>query len=121
MNCLLEQGIQRNMEGMLEIWHEDEEEDVSSYWIILRKREDVGYWKRKHKIALCGEIALEVAVDLSLEKLNSESINDIHSVRTTFCCRSAAQVKCESEGVINHGCNCYSPRTISEVFTTLLG
>jgi hypothetical protein len=27
---------------------EDEGEDVSSYWMTLRKREDTGNWKRKH-------------------------------------------------------------------------
>jgi len=26
----------------------DEEEDVSSYWMALTKREDAGNWKRKH-------------------------------------------------------------------------
>jgi len=64
---------------------------------------------------------LEVAVDLSQEGLSNELISDIHSVRTKFCCTSASHVKCESEGVINHGCNCNSPRSVSEVFTTLLG
>jgi hypothetical protein len=29
-------------------WREDEEVDVSSYWITLRKREDTGNEKRKH-------------------------------------------------------------------------
>jgi len=121
INCLLEQCIQRNIDGRIEIWHEDEEEDVRSYWIILRKREDIGYWKRRHWIALWWELALEVAIDLSPDRLRSELINDIHSVRKKFCCRSAAHVKCESDGIINHECNCNSPRTISEVFTTLLG
>jgi len=27
---------------------EDDEEDVSSYWMILRKGMDIGNWKRKH-------------------------------------------------------------------------
>jgi len=27
---------------------EDEDEDVKSYWIILRKRNDTGCWKQKH-------------------------------------------------------------------------
>jgi hypothetical protein len=27
---------------------EDEEEDVSGYWMTLRKIEDIEYWKRKH-------------------------------------------------------------------------
>jgi hypothetical protein len=29
------------------LW-EDEEEDVSSYWMTLRKQEDTGNLKRKH-------------------------------------------------------------------------
>jgi hypothetical protein len=32
--------------------------------MILRKRENIGNWKRKHQIALCGELALEEAMDL---------------------------------------------------------
>jgi hypothetical protein len=27
--------------------------------MIIRKREETGMWKRKHQIALCGELALE--------------------------------------------------------------
>jgi len=27
---------------------DDEEEDVSSYWMILKEREGTGTWKRKH-------------------------------------------------------------------------
>ena len=30
-------------------------EDVSSYWMTLRKRQDTESLKRKHQIALCGE------------------------------------------------------------------
>ena len=40
-------------------WWEDKKEDVSSYWLTLRKLEDAGNWKRKHKIALYEELALE--------------------------------------------------------------
>jgi hypothetical protein len=35
------------------------------YWIILGKGEDTVNLKRKPQIALCGELALEGAVDLS--------------------------------------------------------
>ena len=49
-------------------WWEGKEEDVSSYWITLRKLEDIVNWKRKHYIALPGELALEEAVDLSQDK-----------------------------------------------------
>jgi hypothetical protein len=33
--------------------------------MTLREGENIGNWKRKHKIALCGELALEETVDLS--------------------------------------------------------
>jgi len=39
-------------------------EDLSSYWMTLRKREDIGILNRKHYIALCGELALEETLDL---------------------------------------------------------
>jgi hypothetical protein len=41
---------------------EDEEEDVSSYLMALRKGDDTVNWKR---ISLCGELALKEAVVLS--------------------------------------------------------
>jgi hypothetical protein len=41
------------------------EEEVSSYWTTLSKREDTVSLKRKHQIALYGELALEEAVDMS--------------------------------------------------------
>jgi len=31
----------------------------------LKERKDIGNWKGKHQIALCGELALEEAMDLS--------------------------------------------------------
>jgi hypothetical protein len=46
-------------------WREDDEKEVSSYWMNLRKKENTGNWKKKHQIALCGELALEEIVDLS--------------------------------------------------------
>jgi hypothetical protein len=48
-----------------EKWQKDKEEDVGSYWMTLRKGEDTLSWKRKLWIALYGELALEVAMDLS--------------------------------------------------------
>jgi hypothetical protein len=39
---------------------EGEEEDVSCYWMTLRKWEDTESLKEKHCIALCGELALVV-------------------------------------------------------------
>jgi hypothetical protein len=39
-------------------------EDVSSYWMIVRKREDNGNLKRENSTARCGELALEEAKDM---------------------------------------------------------
>jgi len=45
---------------------EDEEEDVSSSWITLKKIDHTGNGgNRKHSIALCGEIAVEETMDQS--------------------------------------------------------
>jgi hypothetical protein len=41
---------------------EDEEENVSSYWMILRKREDTGNRKRKHWMAHCVDLNWEEAL-----------------------------------------------------------
>jgi hypothetical protein len=30
------------------MWWDSEEEDVSCYWMTLRKRVDIGNWKREH-------------------------------------------------------------------------
>jgi hypothetical protein len=38
-NCLLKHVIEGKLEGRIEM-REDEEEDVSSYWMTLRKREN---------------------------------------------------------------------------------
>ena len=51
---------------------EDEEEGISSYWMIFRKREDAGSWNRKHQIALHGEPTLEESVDLPQDRLLSD-------------------------------------------------
>jgi hypothetical protein len=37
-NCLLKRVIEGKIGGIM--WREDKEEDVSSYWMTLRKRED---------------------------------------------------------------------------------
>jgi hypothetical protein len=42
--------------------------------MTLRKCEDTGNRKRKHYIALCGELALEEAVDVSQDGLRSEQM-----------------------------------------------
>jgi len=41
-NCFLKHIIEEKIEGKTEITG-DEAEDVSSYWVILRKREDILY------------------------------------------------------------------------------
>ena len=46
-NCLLKHAIEGEIEGRMEM-KEDEEEDVSSYYMTLRKREDTGNGKRKY-------------------------------------------------------------------------
>jgi len=43
---------------------EDEEEDVRSCCMTLRRIKDIGTWKRKQFIALCGEFALGETMDL---------------------------------------------------------
>jgi len=46
------------------MWREEDEEDVNSYWITLRKGDNTGNGKWKHYIALCGELALDDTTDL---------------------------------------------------------
>jgi hypothetical protein len=57
---------------------DDEEKDISSYWMTLTKREGTVNGKRRHQLALCGEFALEEAMDLSLDRLR----NPIHTRST---------------------------------------
>jgi len=47
---------------------EDEEEDVRSCCMTLRRIEDIGTWKRKQYIALCGEFALGETMELSQDR-----------------------------------------------------
>jgi len=63
-NWLLQRVIEGKVRKRWE-WQEDEEEDVGSYWMTLRKEEDNLIWRRKLWIALCGELALEEASDQS--------------------------------------------------------
>jgi hypothetical protein len=63
-NCLLQRVTEGKIKGGKN-WQKDKEEDVGSYWITLRKGEDTLIWRRKLWIALCGELALEEALDLS--------------------------------------------------------
>jgi hypothetical protein len=45
-NCLLKHFIGGEIQGRIEVT-EDEEEDVSMYWITLRKREENLKWKEE--------------------------------------------------------------------------
>jgi hypothetical protein len=45
-NCLLKHVIEVKIKGRIEVT--DEEEDVSSYWITLKRREDAVTRKRQH-------------------------------------------------------------------------
>jgi hypothetical protein len=45
-NCLLKGVIEGNIEGRIEV--EEAQENVSSYWVTLGKREDTVNLKRKH-------------------------------------------------------------------------
>jgi len=50
----------------------DEEEDVSRYWMALRKRAFPGKWKRKLLIVLSGELVVEEAMNLSQDRLRNK-------------------------------------------------
>jgi hypothetical protein len=55
--------------------------------MTLRKREDAGNRKRNHHIALCGKLAMEEAMELSLREA-TESMNagiDNHGVSQEKC------------------------------------
>jgi len=41
-NCLLKYVIEGKVEDSIPKWRKDEEEEVSSYFMALRKREDTG-------------------------------------------------------------------------------
>jgi hypothetical protein len=50
--CLIKHIIERKK------GREEEEDNISSYWIFSRNREDTGNCKSKHWIALCRELVL---------------------------------------------------------------
>jgi hypothetical protein len=55
----------RKLERIYKGW-KNEEEDVSSSWITLKKIDHTGNGgNREHSIALCGEIAVEETMDQS--------------------------------------------------------
>jgi hypothetical protein len=63
-NCLLKHVIEGKIEKMIET-REDEEEDISSYWMTLRKLENSEI-ERGSTTSHSEELALEEATDLSL-------------------------------------------------------
>ena len=71
-NCLIKHIIEGKIEGERENWRKDEEENVIRYLIALRKGEAVGNWKRKHSIAVFGELALEEVTELSRDRIWNE-------------------------------------------------
>jgi hypothetical protein len=46
-DCLIKHVIKGKVEGRIEV-REEEEEDVSSYWMCSRKREGASNWKGQH-------------------------------------------------------------------------
>jgi hypothetical protein len=54
----------------LKVQEEQEEGDVSNYWMNFRKREDTGNGKRKQWIVQARELAFEDATDLSSDRLH---------------------------------------------------
>ena len=71
-------------------WNEqdDEEEDVSSYFMTVRKSEGTGILKRNHRIAVCGQFNFQQAVDLSQDKLRNEEGGILWNYRSCIADRS---------------------------------
>ena len=61
-NWHLKHIIENKIEGAMDVTGRNEE-NVNSYWVTLRKRENSGNWKMKQQIAPCGELALKQAKD----------------------------------------------------------
>jgi len=79
---LLKEGQKERQKG-----REDDEEDVSSYWITLRKR----YWNLMETLdPLFGEVALEEDMDQSQDRIrDDEWVTDRNVAKLYF-----AFVKC---------------------------
>jgi hypothetical protein len=60
---LLKHIIEGKIEGMRR--GEDEKEDISRFWMFLRKQQVTEIWKAKRYVELYGELAIEGKVDLS--------------------------------------------------------
>jgi hypothetical protein len=77
MNCFLKHSIEGRKENEIWNWCQEKKEDVGSYWMTLRKREVTVNWNRKHYNALCGELALEEAMDC--RKTDCGMVNEYES------------------------------------------
>ena len=51
-----------------------EEEEVSNYWMALRKISDTGIWKWYSRSQSHGELVVEVGVDLSQDRPRNECV-----------------------------------------------
>ena len=54
---------------------EDEEEDVSSYWMSLRNRDFSGNWNTKQQIDLCEQLGLGGAMDRTVVTQTTERMD----------------------------------------------
>jgi len=62
---------------------EDDEEEVSGYWMTLRKRENTVNWKGKLHVWLSGKLALEEALNLLWDRLRDDVDDSGHENRKT--------------------------------------
>ena len=94
---------------------DDQEENVSSYWIILRKRYDTETAERKHSIALCEELAFAEAVDLLYDRLQACA-----TIRSKFLVNWTTRVlylNCSSDFPMPHPETPYNHRADAHVIT----
>jgi hypothetical protein len=68
-NWILKHITEEKIEGRLLVTSRQRRR-ISSYWMSLQKLECTG--KRKHYIELCGELALEEAMDLMSSRPQNE-------------------------------------------------
>jgi hypothetical protein len=78
-NFILKHNFDGNVDGTMK-WREDEEEDLSSYWITFRKREGTVNWNRQHGIILGGRWYGPVS------KTDNRMCSDNLIPGASFCC-----------------------------------
>jgi hypothetical protein len=86
-------------------WQKDEEEDVGSYWMTLRKGGNTHIRMRKIQIALCGELALEEALDLSWDRLLNECIIFVIKLFAFYCIARLFYWLNETKRQVFHPCS----------------